>query len=125
MRSHLFLFCFILLLFTGCYSKPVRHLASDATLIKPGQSTVQDMLKYLGEPDGRREISPGVNEYIYHADRPGFLGTMPVVGSMTGSSGYEMIVVLVENDIVTHCEFRNFNKSDRRWMNDHTWKEIE
>ena len=125
MRSTLFMFFLALLLLSGCYSKQVRHLASDAALIKPGQSSVKDVQKYLGEPNGRREISPGVSEYVYYEDRPGFFGNMPVLGPMAGPGGYEMIVVTIEKDMVSNCEFRNFNESDRKWVEDLTWEEVK
>jgi hypothetical protein len=119
------MFFLALLLLSGCYSKQVRHLASDAALIKPGQSSVKDVQKYLGEPNGRREISPGVSEYVYYEDRPGFFGNMPVLGPMAGPGGYEMIVVTIEKDMVSNCEFRNFNESDRKWVEDFTWEEVK
>ena len=125
MRSTLFMFFLALLLLSGCYSKQVRHLASDAALIKPGQSSVKDVQKYLGEPNGRREISPGVSEYVYYEDRPGFFGNMPVLGPMAGPGGYEMIVVTIGEDMVSNCEFRNFNESDRKWVEDFTWEEVK
>ncbi|WP_306546778.1 hypothetical protein [Desulfobulbus sp.] len=125
MRSTLFMFFLALLLLSGCYSKQVRHLASDAALIKPGQSSVKDVQKYLGEPNGRREISPGVSEYVYYEDRPGLFGNMPVLGPMAGPGGYEMIVVTIEKDMVSNCEFRNFNESDRKWVEDFTWEEVK
>ena len=125
MRSNLFMFFLALLLLSGCYSKQVRHLASDAALIKPGQTSVKDVQKYLGEPNGRREISPGVSEYVYYEDRPGFFGNMPVLGPMAGPGGYEMIVVTIEKDMVSNCEFRNFNESDRKWVEDFTWEEVK
>ncbi|MCL2457743.1 MAG: hypothetical protein FWF31_02635 [Desulfobulbus sp.] len=121
MRHPLFVLLCTLLLLGGCQSKQVRHLASDAALIKPGQTTVKEMQKYLGEPDGQREVAPGVNEYVYFEDRPGIFGAMPVLGSMTGPVGYEMIVVTASYDIVTNCEFRTFNQSDRTWREDFTW----
>lgn len=125
MRS-LLLTCFLaLLLLGGCYTKPVRHLASDAALIKPGQSTTADVQRYLGEPDGRREVGPGVVEYVYFEDRPGFLGGMPMVGRLTGSSGYEMIIITLEQDLVRHAEFRTFSKDDHSWMNDYTWEPVQ
>ncbi|MDR2551336.1 MAG: hypothetical protein LBD10_14170 [Desulfobulbus sp.] len=121
MRHPLSVLLCTLLLLGGCHSKQVRHLASDAALIKPGQTTAKEMQKYLGEPDGRREVAPGVSEYVYFENRPGIFGSMPVLGSMTGPAGYEMIVVTVSNDVVTNCEFRNFNQSDRKWREDFTW----
>ncbi|MCI5209268.1 MAG: outer membrane protein assembly factor BamE, partial [Candidatus Electrothrix sp. ATG2] len=64
----------------GCSSKPVRHLASDAALVKPGKSTRQDVVRYLGPPDRHRTLSPGVEEYVYYNERKGFLGGLPFVG---------------------------------------------
>jgi hypothetical protein len=125
MRSTLFVLFLGLFLLGGCHSKQVRHLASDAALIKPGQTTVKEVQKYLGEPDGRREVAPGVSEFVYYQDRPGMFGGMPVLGSMTGPSGYEMIIVTIDKDVVTNCEFRNFNQSDRKWAEDFTWEEVK
>ena len=125
MRFPLSVLMLTLLLLGGCHTKQVRHLASEASLIKPGQTTLKEAQRYLGEPDGRREVAPGVSELVYYEDRPGLFGTMPLLGSMTGQTGYEMIVLTVENDIVTHSEFRNYNQSERKWMEDFTWKEVQ
>ncbi len=125
MRSTLFLLFITLFLLGGCYTKQVRHLASDAALITPGQSTVRDVQTYLGEPNGRREVSPGVTEYVYYEDRPGFFGNTPVLSSLAGPSGYEMIIVTISQGIVSNCDFRNFNESDHEWVKDFTWEEVK
>lgn len=114
-----------LFLLGGCYTKQVRHLASDAALIKPGQSTRQDVLRYLGEPNGHRTVSPGVEEYVYYEDRKGTFGTMPLVGSWIDPEGYEMILVTLDGDLVTGCEFRLFNEADQDWVDDFTWEEVQ
>jgi hypothetical protein len=62
MRLYFLIGLTLLLLLSGCYSKPVRHLASDASLIKAGESTRIDVLQYLGEPNGRRAVGPGIEE---------------------------------------------------------------
>lgn len=125
MRPPLFVFLLALLVLGGCHTKQVRHLASDAALIKPGQTTVKEVQKYLGEPNGRREVAPGVSEFVYYEDRPGMFGNMPVLGSMTGPAGYEMIVITIDKEIVTNTEFRSFNESDRKWVEDFTWEEVK
>lgn len=125
MRFKLLLFVCMLLLLGGCYTKQVRHLASDAALIKPGQTTAKDMQRYLGEPNGQRQVSPQVMEYVYYADQPGIFGTAPVLSKLTGPAGYEMIVVTVENELVTACEFRAFNEKDNKWVEDFTWDEVK
>ncbi len=113
------------LLLCGCHSKQVRHLASDAALIKPGISKLNDVQRFLGEPNGRRTISSGVIEYVYYEDIPGFLGHTPVVGEWVGADGYEMIIVTMNNDVVTNCEFRTFSEADQEWVDDFTWEEIK
>lgn len=115
-----------LLLLAGCYSTPVRHLASDAALIKPGQSTVQDMFKYLGEPTKRKDIGPGSVEYIYQAERPGKFEPIPVVGSMMSDpAGQDRIIIRAKNDLIVYCEFRTASARDQSWKEDFTWEEIE
>lgn len=125
MRRTLFMLCILLLLLGGCHSKQVRHLASDAALIKPGQTTMAEVRKYLGEPSGRRAVSADVSEIVYYEENPGFLGTMPVLGNLVGADGYEMIVITLHNDLVTECEFRTFNKNDHKWVEDFTWEEVK
>ena len=125
MRRTLFMLCILLLLLGGCHSKQVRHLASDAALIKPGQTTMAEVRKYLGEPSGRRAVSADVSEIDYFEENPGFLGTMPVLGNLVGADGYEMIVITLHNDLVTECEFRTFNKNDHKWVEDFTWEGVK
>ncbi len=110
------------MLLTACYSKPVRHLASDVALIQPGVTTLTQVHRYLGEPRGVREIAPGVMEYVYSEDTVSFWGKMPVLGSMVGPSGYEMIVLTVQDEVVKSVVFRNFNEKDRDWVKDYTWE---
>ena len=125
MRRTLFMLCILLLLLGGCHSKQVRHLASDAALIKPGQTTMAEVRKYLGEPSGRRAVSSDISEIVYYEENPGFLGTMPVLGNLVGADGYEMIVITLHNDLVTECEFRTFNKNDHKWVEDFTWEGVK
>ncbi len=113
------------LLFCGCYSKQVRHLASDASLIKPGVSTLSEVQRYLGEANGKRTISPGVVEYVYYEDLPGFVGHTPVVSDWLPAEGYEMVIVTMQDNIVTNCEFRTFSNDDQDWAGDFTWEEVK
>ena len=110
------------LLLAGCSSKPVRHLASDAALIQPGKTTLTEVHQYLGEPKGIREVSPGLKEYVYSEDTISFWGNMPVLGSMVGPSGYEMIILTVQDEVVKSVVFRNFNEKDREWVKHYNWE---
>jgi hypothetical protein len=123
-RTLSFLFIITLLL-GGCYSKPVRHLASDASLIKPGQSTKKDVLLYLGEPDGHRTVSADTVEYVYFENKRGLLKKAPLVRSWTDADGYEMIIITMVNELVTNCDFRTFYEDDSAWKDDFTWDDLE
>lgn len=125
MRWSLLILPLCLFLFSGCYSKPVRHLASDASLLKPGVSTQKDVLLYLGEPNGQRTVSPGIEEYVYYEEQRGTLGKTPVVGSWIGGDGYEMIVVTITGNVVTDCQFRTFSEADQDWVDDFNWQEVK
>jgi hypothetical protein len=125
MRFTLLMLSALLVLLAGCYSKPVRHLASDASLIQPGVSTKKDVLLYLGEPNGQRTVSPGVEELVYYEDQKGSFSYVPLAGSWIGGDGYEMIVVTLNGDLVTDCQFRTFSEADQSWADDFTWQEVK
>ena len=118
MQRFLFFTFTVLFLLVGCSSKPIRHLASDAALIEPGKSTRQDVLRYLGQPDRRRSVSPGVEEYTYYNERKGFLAGLPLVDRMTDPESYEMIVVTLDGETVTDCDFLLHKEDDRDWAAD-------
>ncbi|WP_028584978.1 hypothetical protein [Desulfogranum mediterraneum] len=109
----------------GCQAKQVRHLASDASLIQAGRSTLNDVQRYLGTPNGQRTVSPGVVEYVYYEDQPGFLGHTPIMGDWVDPEGYEMIIITLKDQIVTNCEFRTFTEADQDWADDFTWEEVK
>jgi len=115
----------ILLLVIGCSSKPARHLAADAALIKPGQSTVEEVIRYLGEPDDRQPLGPGTEQFIYTQDRLSTLARVPYVGSWLGDRESEKLVITIHNGVVTRCEFHQHNEKDRDWADDISWEKVQ
>jgi hypothetical protein len=114
-----------LALSAGCSYQPVRHLASDAALIKAGQSTRKDVLRYLGEPDGRRSVGPGVEEYLYSESRQGQFGSLPLVGRWVDPERQEMVVITLSGEQVTGSEFRLLKKDDLSWKKDTDWEPVK
>ena len=123
-RMMIVLFSFFLLI-SGCSYKPVRHLASDASLIKAGKSTREDVLRYLGEPDSRRTVGPDEEEYLYAETRKGALGSMPIFGKLADPASQEMVLVTLKNGVVSNCEFRLLRKDDQAWRKDAEWENVE
>ena len=115
----------LLIVLSGCSYKPVRHLASDAALIKAGKSTREDVLRYLGEPDSRRTVGPGEEEYLYAENRKGALGSMPLFGKLVDPASQELVIVTLKGGLVSTCEFRLLRKDDRAWQKDAEWEKVE
>lgn len=124
-RLLLFLLASSLVTAGGCSFQSVRHLASDAALVKPGESTRNDVLRYLGEPDGRRTVGPGVEEYLYSETRKGQLGKLPLVGRLADPASQEMVVVTLNGEQVVSCEFRLLKKDDLEWKKDAQWEDVQ
>jgi hypothetical protein len=108
----------------GCSFTPVRHLASDAALIQPGESTLEDVLRYLGQPDGRRTVAPGVEELLYAEERKGGLSSLPLLDRVVDPDSHEMVLVTLERNVVTNCEFRLIRKKDRAWKKKISWDDV-
>lgn len=105
-----------LVLPAGCSYKPVRHLASDAALIKAGESTRKDVLRYLGEPDNRRAVAPGVEEYVYTEEQKSEIANLPWVGRMIDARSQETVIVTLNGEQVARCEFRLAREDDQKWQ---------
>ena len=110
-----------LFLLSGCYNKSIRHLASDASLITAGKSTRNDVLTYLGEPDRQRTLEDGTEEWIYVEEKPSDLQRAPVVGGFFDGKGHDQIIVILKNDIVQSCEFREYADDEHDWADDSSW----
>ncbi|HEJ84246.1 MAG TPA: hypothetical protein ENO25_06720 [Desulfobacteraceae bacterium] len=125
MRLYILIGLTLLLFLSGCYTKPVRHLASDASLIKSGESTRQEVLQYLGEPNGRRTVGPGVEELVYYEGKRNLLRRSPVIGAMMDDQGYELLIITLTGNLVTNSEFRIFKKGEMDRFEGFTWDEVE
>lgn len=113
------------LLLSGCYNKSRRHLASDVSLINVGISSRNDVLIYLGEPDRQRNIGPNREEWVYVEEKPSDLQRAPLVGEFFSGDGYDKVFVILENDIVQSCYFREFAEDEFDWADDYNWQEKE
>ena len=108
---------------SGCYNKPVRHLASDAALLKVGTSSSEDVLIYLGDPDEQKTVADGVEKWLYKKEDKTLLEKMPYLGSQFGMPEYSQVVVTIVNGIVTECTFSQSDEDDLEWADDYSWQE--
>ena len=115
----------MLLFLPACYNKSIRHLASDASLIEVGRSTRTDVLTYLGEPDLQRRLGDGREEWVFVEEKVSSLQRAPVVGTYFAGRGYDKVFIILENDIVQSCQFREFEDGEFDWADDFDWQESQ
>lgn len=108
---------------SGCYNRPVRHLASDVALLKVGTSTLEDVLVFLGEPDQQMVVGEGVERWLYLKEDRTLLEKTPLVGKHVGSPEYSSVVVTIADGIVTECVFYSRDEDDFDWADDFSWQE--
>ena len=112
----------VLFMLSGCYNKPVRHLASDVSLIKIGKSDREDVLVFLGEPDLQRMVSANQEEWVYIEVKESSFQRTPVVGRVFSPEGYGKVVVTLEGDLVVDCQYSAFEEKDMDWKDDFDWQ---
>ena len=113
----------ILLIAVSCSHKPIRHLASDASLIKTGVSTRDDVLTFLGDPDAQQMASPTLERWIYYEELESSLQKTPYLGSWFSSKGYSRLVVTFEGDLVVDCVYSAYDTGEFDWSDDFSWQE--
>lgn len=112
----LFLFSLVAVILSGCVNKPVRHLASDASLITPGTSTKTDVLTYLGDPDERQEQAGQPERWFYYEEQRSTMQRTFYVGKWFGPKNVSRIIITFDGDTVADVQYNasetgNFEKS--------------
>lgn len=97
---------------TGCSSHAyIRHLAADACLVTPLQSTKKEVINYMGPPDNRLS-GPNGEEWIYYQRHQSLLRKLPYVGNKMGNESYEAMIVTFNGDRVQTCVYRAYNERE-------------
>lgn len=109
----------------GCYNRSVRHLTSDVGLIKVGETTRQEALALLGDPDAMRTVDETTEEWTYHEEDRSMLQKAPLVGGAFSSKGYRTVVLTLHGDIVTGARYGAYDKGEFDWKDDYKWKDID
>lgn len=112
----------LLLICSGCYMTPVRHLAADVALLTVGESTQEEVLIYLGEPDEQVDLGDGVVKWIYKETDQTLLERTPYFGKHIGSPEYRQVVVTLTNGIVTDTFYSASDEDDMDWADDYSWQ---
>ena len=116
-------FLVVAFLLAACSKAPVRHLASDASMITVGKSNKNDVLTYLGEPDSQRMISADTEQWVYFEEKKSILQKAPLVGKNFNPDGYGMILITYKGYIVSGCRYTAYDKDEFGWAKDYTWQD--
>lgn len=125
LRINFFLVVFmavVLVGISGCYTQPVRHLAADVALLKVGQTTGEEVVIFLGEPDERQDLGAGVEKWIYFDKEMTLLEKTPLIGKRVGSPEYKLAMVTITNNLVTEVVYSSHDKDDLDWADDYSWQ---
>lgn len=126
LKGRFLLLAFVMsVLVSGCYNKPVRHLASDVSLLKIGQSTQEDVLVYLGDPDDIEDLDNGEQKWIYRDEKADFFEKTPFVGEYIGTPEERRVEITLKNGVVSNRVFTAFDEDDLEWSEDFSWQETE
>lgn len=110
---------------SGCYNHPVRHLGSDVGLIKAGETTRQEVLSLLGDPDSTRMVSATTEEWMYQEEDKSLLQQAPVVGGAFSAKGVKTVVLTLKGDIVTAARYSDYSKGEFDWKDDYKWQKVD
>jgi hypothetical protein len=110
-------------LLTGCSSSSVRHLASDASLIKAGKTSRDEVLTLLGEPDSQRMVSSDTEQWVYFEEKKSLMQKTPLIGKVFNPDGYRMVLVTYKNDLVVDCRYTAYDSDEFGWAGDYSWQD--
>lgn len=113
------------LVLAGCSGTPTRHLVSDVCMIKAGQTSRQEVLTLMGEPDSKRMVSPGVEEWVYYEEDRSMMQDTPLVGGAFDADGYNMVRMVITDDTVASCRYSGFESDEFDWRDDYSWQKTE
>ena len=99
------LFCLGMILLSGCVHEPVRHLASDASLISPGTSTKTEVLTYLGDPDERQQTDAGSERWFYYEEYLSPVQRTFYVGRWFSPKSVSRIIVTFDGETVSDIQY--------------------
>lgn len=110
--------CFL----SGCYITPVRHLAADIALVQVGQSTREDVLIFLGDPDDQQVLGKGVEKWLYIQTKTSTAEKTPFLGKYFGTPEVNRVFVTFTNGIVTDSVFSSNDEDELDWADDYPWQ---
>jgi hypothetical protein len=106
----------------ACGGAPVRNLASDAAMIKAGETSRQELLQMLGQPDQRRAGNDREEILVYHEKETSRLKATPLVGRLLSPRREATLTVVIRDDVVFSARYGAIAYDEQRWSDDFKWQ---
>ncbi|AEH45018.1 hypothetical protein Thein_1149 [Thermodesulfatator indicus DSM 15286] len=104
MKRFLYIIIAILALnLTNCTGVPGRNLASDASLVRKGISTKEEVYQLLGKPDQIVKTGSNIEEWYYYEKHKNVWKNLPLIGSHIGTEEIEVLKITFKGDHVIDC----------------------
>ncbi len=121
----LFILLFSIQGLSGCSSSPTRHLVSDVAMISAGNTSREEVLKLMGDPDSKRMLNADVEEWVYYEEKSATLEGTPLFDGVFDPEGYDMVLITFSGDIVKTCHYRGHDDDEFDWKDDYSWQDIK
>ncbi len=89
----------------ACTSTPVKYYASDACLVKKGETTKKDILALFGQPDTVENRPDGSENWYYYNVKEKLIDRIPYVREKFPQKEIEIIKVEFAGEIVSTCYY--------------------
>lgn len=97
----------------GCFYKtPVRHIASEISLVVPNQTSQRELISYMGLPNEKKSISETEEEWLYFQVNKSFLRKTPLLGKKFGVEDYDVAIIRIKDNIVTSSQYRSLSEDE-------------
>ncbi|WP_022852864.1 outer membrane protein assembly factor BamE [Thermodesulfatator atlanticus] len=98
-----FIIAILALSLTSCASVPERNLASDASLVRKGFSTKEEVYQLLGKPDKIIHKDSETEEWYYYQVNENIWKKIPLLSAKFGKEEIEVLKITFHGDRVFDC----------------------
>jgi len=98
-------FMVVLFLLSACSGTPVKYYASDACLVKRGETTKKDIMALFGQPNSVETRPDGSECWYYSNVKKDLMGKIPYLGEKLSKKEIETIKIEFTGEVVSNCYY--------------------
>ncbi|MFZ5994015.1 MAG: hypothetical protein ACOYU4_03370 [Thermodesulfobacteriota bacterium] len=98
-------FMIVLFLLLACSGPSVKYYASDACLVKKGETTKKDIMALFGRPSSVENRPDGSECWYYNNEKKDLMGKIPYLGEKLSKKEIETIKIEFAGEVVSNCYY--------------------